>query len=173
MIKKSKWNSALSLTKKIKDKEFKNLVNWLYLKKTGNQATFNDYQNFISKNSDYPRISRLRYLAEHKILIKNSSPRAIINWFDDQEPLSGTGKIKLGEAYIETGENDSAVYFIKSGWVNADLSSRDLKYYKKKFKKILSTDDHLKRADDLDWANKYWELKRMLPYLPKQERTLY
>ena len=36
LIKKSKWNSALSLTKKIKDKEFKNLVNWLYLKKTFN-----------------------------------------------------------------------------------------------------------------------------------------
>ena len=173
LIKKSKWNSALSLTKKIKDKEFKNLVNWLYLKETGNQATFNDYQDFISKNSDYPRIGRLRYLAEHKILIQNSSPRAIINWFDNQEPLSGTGKIKLGEAYIKNGENDLAIDLIKSGWINADLSSRDLKYYKKKFKKILSTDDHLKRANYLAWDNQYWDLKRMLPYLPKKERALY
>jgi hypothetical protein len=39
LIKKSKWNSALEQTKKIKDKEFKNLVTWLYLKERGNQAT--------------------------------------------------------------------------------------------------------------------------------------
>jgi soluble lytic murein transglycosylase len=173
LIKKNKWNSALEQTKKIKDKEFKNLVTWLYLKQRGNLATFNDYQNFIAKNSDYPRISRLRYMAEHKIILENTSPKSIINWFNGSEPLSGTGKIKLGEAFLKVKETKLAVGFIKSGWVDADLSKRDVRYYRKKFKKILTTQDHLKRADYLAWDNQFWDLKRMLPYLPKKEKLLY
>jgi soluble lytic murein transglycosylase len=173
LIRKGKWITAIQQTKKIKDKEFKNLVTWLYLKESGNQATFNDYKNFISENSDYPRISRLRYMAEHKIIMENTSPKAIVNWFGKTEPLSGTGKIKLGEAYLKLNENELGVNLIKTGWVNADLSSRDVKYYRKKFNKVLTTKDHLKRADYLAWNNKYWDLKRMLRYLPKKERLLY
>ena len=173
LIKKGKWISAIQQTKKVKDKEFKNLVTWLYLKERGNQATFNDYKNFISENSDYPRIGRLKYMAEHKIILENTSPQTIINWFGDTEPLSGTGKIKLGEAYLKVNKSDEAISLIKTGWVNADLSSRDVKYYRKKFNKILTFKDHLKRADHLAWNNKYWDLKRMLRYLPKKERLLY
>ena len=173
LIKQKKWNSALEQTKKIKEKEFRNLVNWIYLKQRGNLATFNDYQNFIAKNYDYPRIGRLRYMAEHKIILENTSPKSVISWFDNKEPLSGTGKIKLGEAYFKIGELQLATKFIKSGWVKADLSKRDVRYYRKKFKKILTTQDHLKRADYLAWNNQYWDLKRMLPYLPKKEKLLY
>ena len=60
-IKSGKWNTAYKSSQRIKDKDFKNLINWLYLLKTGNNATFSDYQIFISKNSDIPRIGRLRY----------------------------------------------------------------------------------------------------------------
>ena len=173
LIKKSKWNSALEQTKKVKNNEFKNLVSWLHLKQNGNRATFNDYQKFIAKNPNYPRISRLRYMAEHKIILENSSPKTIINWFADNEPLSGTGKIKLGEAYLKIKETALGTGLIKSGWIKADLSKRDVRYYRKKFKKILTTQDHIKRADYLAWDNQYWDLKRMLPYLPKKEKLLY
>ena len=173
LIKKNKWISALEQTKKIKDKEFINLVTWLYLKQSGNKATFNDYQKFIDKNPDYPRIGRLRYMAEHKIILDNTSPKAIINWFNNNEPLSGTGRIKLGEAYLKVKQVELGTKLIKSGWVEADLSKRDVRYYRKKYKKILKTQDHLQRADYLAWDNQYWDLKRMLPYLPKKEKLLY
>jgi soluble lytic murein transglycosylase len=173
LIKKSKWNTAIAETKKVKDKDFKKLVTWLYLKQSGNQATFNDYKNFIDKNSNYPRIGRLRYMAEHKIILENTTPKTVINWFDEKEPLSGTGKIKLGEAYLKIGEVELGTKLIKSGWTKADLSKRDVRYYRKKYKKILITQDHLKRADYLAWDNQYWDLKRMLPYLPKKEKLLY
>ncbi len=173
LIEKNKWNDAIILSKKFDDKEVINLVNWLLLKEQENQATFNDYYEFILKNPDYPRINRLRYLAEHKILLKNSSPRAIINWFEKELPSSGVGKIKLGEAYLEMGQNELAANLIKTGWIDADLSPDDLKYYKNKFNNILKTEDHLKRADYLAWNDQYWDLKRMLSYLPQNERLLY
>ena len=173
LIKKKKWNSALVQSKKVKDKEFKNLVTWLYLKQNGNQATFNDYKKFIDNNSNYPRIGRLRYMAEHKIILENTTPKTVINWFNDIEPLSGTGKIKLGEAYLQIGEVELGTKLIKAGWTKADLSKGDVRYYRKKYRKILTTQAHLKRADYLAWDNQYWDLKRMLPYLPKKEKLLY
>ena len=46
-IKARKWNSALKSSEKVKNSEFRNLITWMYLKTTGNSATFNDYKNFI------------------------------------------------------------------------------------------------------------------------------
>ncbi len=173
LVKKGNWNSALPIVNKVSDREFRDYVNWLYLLQPGNQSTFTDYINFISRNEDYPRIGRLKYLAEHKIIVKNAGPRLVIDWFSQNEPLSGTGKIKFGEAYLELGNSNMAKDLIKSGWETADLSSSDVKYYISKFKNILTTQDHLKRADYLAWDRQYWDLKRMLPYLPKKERALY
>ena len=173
LIKSKKWNSALKASNRVKDRDFRTLVEWMYLKTTGKQASFNDYQKFIEKNSDYPRIGRLQYLAEHKIYLKNNSPSTIINWFQKYPPVSGMGKIKLAEAYLEQGKINEVIPLIKDGWINAEIRKNDLGYYRAKFKKYLSSDDHIKRADYLAWESKYWDLKRMLRYLPKDERALY
>ncbi len=172
-IKAKKWNSAIKSADKVKDKEFRNLVTWMYLKTTGNSATFNDYKKFIERNSDYPRINRIKYLAEKKIYLKNTSPTSVINWFDKNPPLGGIGKIKLAEAYLEQGKLEEVKNLIKEAWVTAEISKNDLGYYRAKFKKFLTSDDHLKRADFLAWERKYWDLKRMLKYLPIDERALY
>ena len=172
-VKARKWNSALKATEKVKDSDFKNLIKWMYLKTTGNSATFNDYQKFLERNKNYPRIGRIQYLAEHKIYLKNNSPTAIINWFNKNPPVSGMGKIKLAEAYLEQGKLELVNDLIKEGWINAEIRKNDLGYYRAKFKKYLTIEDHIKRADYLSWETKYWDLKRMLRYLPKDERALY
>ena len=172
-IKEGKWITGYKTSQKMKDKEFKNFVKWLYLLKTGNNATFNVYQLFISNNPDYPRIGRLRYLAEQKIYLKSTTPKNIINWFNDYPPVSGTGKLKLAESLLSIGEKENTVSLIKEGWVDAALSKSDLRFYRNKFKSILNSEDHIKRADYLAWERKYWDLKRMLRYLPKDYKALY
>ena len=172
-IKEKKWTTAFRLSKKVKDKDFRNLVWWIYLKEKNNKATFTDYINFIDKNSYYPRINRLKYLAEHKINLGTNSPNTVIGWFQSLPPLSGFGKIKLGESYFIKGDSEKASRLIKDGWINASLSSKDLRYLNKKYKKFLNSSDHIKRADYMAWEYKYWDLKRILRYLPKDQRALY
>ncbi|MDA9624845.1 lytic transglycosylase domain-containing protein [Candidatus Pelagibacter bacterium] len=172
-VKENKWNSALKSSKKVNNTEFRNLITWMYLKTNGNAATFNDYKNFIEQHGDYPRINRIKYLAEQKIYLKNSSPTSIINWFKKNPPLGSLGKIKLAEAYLEQGNTNEVKRLTKEGWTTAQISKNNLGYYRAKFKKFLTTEDHLKRADYLAWEKKYWDLKRMLKYLPKDERALY
>ena len=172
-IKDKKWNSALKSAAKVKDKEFRNLITWMYLKTTRNGASFNEYKKFIEQNGDYPRLNRIRYLAEEKIYLRNNSPTSIINWFEKYPPLGGMGKIKLAEAYLEQNQPNKVRELIKDGWITASIRKNDLSYYRAKFKKFIDSDDHIKRADYLAWERKYWDLKRMLKYLPKDQRALY
>ena len=172
-IEKKKWQTALKLSKKVKDKNLYNLVNWLYLIRPSNAASFHDYSVFIKSNPDYPRIGRLRYLAEHKINLNTNAPMSIINWFNGEEPLSSFGKIKLGEIYISQGNLDKGSKLIKEGWIKARLSKNDLKYLRKKYKKIITVSDNIKRADWHAWEGKHWDVQRMLRYLPKDETALY
>ena len=172
-IKAKKWNSALKSAAKVKDKEFRNLITWMHLKTSRNGASFNEYKNFIEQNGNYPRINRIRYLAEEKIYLKNHSPTSIINWFERYPPLGGIGKIKLAEAFLEKGNIEKVRELIKEGWITADIRKNDLGYYRAKFKKFIDSEDHIKRADYLAWERKHWDLKRMLKYLPSDQKKLY
>ena len=170
---KGNWSTALSLSKKARDKSIYNFIQWKHLLTSGNQASFYDYQTFIQKNENYPRIGRLRYLAEHKLSTNKISPKKIINWFGVNEPLSGYGKLILGESFILSGNVEKGIKLIKDGWITADLTRSDMKFFRKKYKKYLEANDYIKRADYLSWENKYWDLKRMLRYLPKDYQLLY
>ena len=172
-MEKRKWVQALSTAKKARDKSIYKFIMWRYLLTKGNQASFDDYQLFIKNNSEYPRIGRLKYLAEHKLSTKKNSPKKIIKWFDGNEPLSGYGKLILGESLIATGNIPDGIKLIKNGWITAELSRSDMKFFRKKFKKYLNAKDYINRADYLAWENKYWDLKRMLKYLPKDYELLY
>ena len=172
-IEQKKWKKALDISKKARDKSLYKLINYLYLTRTPNQASFYDYVSFINTNPDYPRLSRLRYLAEHKINLKSSSPKAILKWFGNEEPLSDYGKIKLGEINIQNGNFEIGSKLIKEGWIKAKLSKADLRYLRKKYKKIITVSDNIKRADWHAWEGKHWDVQRMLRYLPKGETALY
>ena len=172
-MEKSNWKDAKKVAKKARAKSIHNFIEWKHLLTLGNKATFTDYKHFIEKFNNFPRLDRIKYLAEHKISLNNQSPKEIVSWFNKNQPKSGFGEMILGETLIKLGNKEKGVNLIKKGFIRADLSRSDLKLFRKKFKKYLSTEDYIKRADYLAWENKYWDLKRMLRYLPKDYKYLY
>ena len=172
-MKQAKWPAALKTAKKARDKSVYNFIQWRHLLTKGNKASYYDYKTFIDKNEDYPRLGRVKYLAEHKLSTDTISPKKIIDWFGVDEPLSGFGKMILGESIILNGNTQKGISYIKEGWITAELNKSELRFYRKKFKKYLNADDYIKRADYLAWNNKYWDLKRLLRYLPKDYELLY
>ena len=112
-MEKSNWRDAIKVSKKARAKSIYNFIQWKHLLTTGNQASFYDYKAFIEYNSNYPRINRIKYLAEHKISLKSQSSQNIINWCNRNEPLSGFGKMILGESFISIGEKSKGINLIK------------------------------------------------------------
>ena len=168
-----KWETAIKLSKKVKDKSIYNFIVWRYLLERSNNADYSLYREFLEKNKTYPRIGRIEYLSEKKLSTKNISSKKILKIFEEREPLSGFGEMILGESLIKEGNIAGGINLIKKGWIRAELNKNELRTYKKKFNKYLKSEDHIKRADYLAWENKYWDLKRMLRYLPKDYQALY
>ena len=173
LMEKRKWEAAIKTSKKTKNKSIYDFILWRYLLEKNNNASFNLYKQFLNRNENYPRIGRIKYLSEKKLSTKNISPKEIIEIFKKENPLSGFGEMILGESLISEGDTINGINLIKKGWVRAELTKSELGFYKKKFNKYLKVEDHIKRADFLAWENKYWDLKRMLRYLPSDYQALY
>ena len=173
LIKRKRWNSAMKEVRKSRSKLLNELVIWMYLKEPSNNLAFRDYRRFINKNPEWPRINRLRYLAEHKINFKEVKPKEVIKFFDKQDPLSGYGKIKLGEAFLTRGEKNKAHDLIADGFKTANLSSIEHRYLNKKFRNLLTKEDYIERAKYLAWEQDFYELRRTIRYLPSGYKELY
>ena len=172
-MEKSQWVKSLKTAKKARNKSIYKFIQWKHLLTVNNTVSYYEYQTFINNNPSYPRINRIKYLSEHKLSTNKIPYKKILQKFSIKNPLSGYGKLILGESKILNGEKEIGIKLIKEGWITAKLSRQDLKFFRKKFKKYLTSEDYIKRADWLAWENKYWDLKRMLRYLPKGYQELY
>ena len=110
-MEKSNWKDAKNTAKKARAQSIYDFIEWRHLLTSGNKATFSEYKRFIERVKDYPRFDRIKYLAEHKINLQNHSPTEIINWFQSNEPLSGYGKMMLGESLIKTGKSGDCLLY--------------------------------------------------------------
>ena len=73
-MQKGNWPNALSLAKKTRNNDIYSFIQWRHLLTNRNNASYYDYQQFIDKNPDYPRIGRIKYLSEHKLSTEKVSP---------------------------------------------------------------------------------------------------
>jgi soluble lytic murein transglycosylase len=172
-VDRKQWRLALSDAQKVQDKAIYTLVNWMYLIEPQSGASFNEYQTFIKNHKDWPRINRIKYLAEHKINFDNNSPSSIIEYFSNNPPLSGFGRLRLAEAFLENNQTEKAKNLVKDGFKDAELSKNDLKYFSKIFKKFLTHQDYVLRADYFAYEAKYKDLKDTIEYLNTDYQKLY
>ena len=172
-VDRKQWRLALSDAQKVQDKTIYTLVNWMYLIDTQSGASFNEYQTFIKNHKDWPRINRIKFLAEHKINFDNNSPTSIIEYFSNNPPLSGFGRLRLAEAFLENNQTEKARNLVKDGFKDAELSKNDLKYFSKIFKKFLTHQDYVLRADYFAYEAKYKDLRDTIEYLNPDYQKLY
>ena len=59
--------------------------------------------------------------------------------------------MKLAEALISTNNKNNLESIIKEGWIKAEMSTSELRYFRSKFKSFLSSDDYINRAEYLAW----------------------
>jgi len=172
-VDRKQWKLALSDAQKMQDKTIYTLVNWMYLIEPQSGASFNEYQTFIKNHKDWPRINRIKFLAEHKINFDNNSPTSIIEYFSNNPPLSGFGRLRLAEAFLENNQTEKARNLVKDGFKDAELSKNDLKYFSKIFKKFLTHQDYVLRADYFAYEAKYKDLRDTIEYLNPDYQKLY
>ncbi len=72
-MEKSNWKDAKKIAKKARAKSIYDFIQWRHLITSGNKATFTEYKQFIEKFKNFPKLDRVKYLAEHKMSLKNQN----------------------------------------------------------------------------------------------------
>jgi len=167
-----KWERVEGIKNNINDDLAKEVINWIRYYNGATDLNFTNYQNYIKSNRKWPEIDQIILRAENKISFKDDY-NEVINFFGDNEPRSGWGKIYLGNALINSGKNTEGNNLIKDGYINGKFSRSEQSQIIKNFKSIISQDDHIERIDSLLWDGKYRTAGRLIKYVNKDYQKLY
>ncbi|MEE8444556.1 MAG: lytic transglycosylase domain-containing protein [Alphaproteobacteria bacterium] len=155
-----KFAQASALTAHIRDPLTRRLVSWYRLTRSGARPSFREITRFVNENPDWPRLGRLRRLAE-RALTSATPDRAVIAWFDRHPPLTATGGKRFIEALLRAGESGDATDEIRRIW-RRGIFRGDERAFHRTYAKHLRPEDHAARLDYLLWRGRRGAAERLL-----------
>jgi soluble lytic murein transglycosylase len=153
------WTAARGLADQGHDPVAKKLVEWRYLMDKNSGAGFAEIDSFLKDNPDWPDRDTLFARAE-KAMAPNMDARAVVTWFGDREPVSGIGRVRLGEAYIATGNVTRGRELVQKAWIDSSFDPDQEFQIVQKHGDILTPDVDRERLDHLLWHNMLADARR-------------
>ncbi len=147
--------------RQLNDPLARKIVSWYVLFQGGFGTEFEAIDEFIRRNPDWPRSTRLMSRAE-EALDANAKADFIIDWFGTRAPITELGYEKLAGALLRAGRTKDGEALVRRAWINGDFSKGHERAFYKKFRKYLTLADNRLRADRLLWDGKYWPAQRMI-----------
>ena len=167
----SRWVTASKFAKRIKHPLAAKLLTWRRLTAGANNTTFSEIDSFLKANPDWPYQRRLLRHAE-RLMPFTMTPEETFIWFANREPASAEGAMRLGAAHIVAGETEKGRQMIRRAWIDGNFTKADQKALYRRFRRILSRDDHIARMDRLLWNGKTSQARRMLYKVPADWQKL-
>lgn len=161
LIKKNKWTQAAKQVRRISDPLLKKTFTWLDMSRPDGNAKFDDIAAFLDTHPNWPKSWKLRRRAEEAMTVA-IAPEKVLGWFSDKEPVSVDGEMRLIAALFDFDRNDEARALVKNVWINGDFGRVQEKAFYRRYRKLLTGDDHWARLDRLLWDGRYSASRRML-----------
>jgi soluble lytic murein transglycosylase len=114
------WTVARGLASQGHDAIANKIIEWRYLLDKNSGALFADISTFLKDNPDWPDRDVLLARAENAI-DPMMDPHAVVSWFGDRAPVTGIGKVRLGEALSEVGSAIRGRDLIREGWIEGSF----------------------------------------------------
>jgi soluble lytic murein transglycosylase len=121
---------------------------------------------------DWPRPSR-REVAAEKLLDRSSmAPRAVIAWFDREDPQTAQGAMALADALRADGQPQPAALIIRKAWrtMAFDQATQQTMLYR--FHDVLKQPDIEAREDFLLYGGQDAAATDLLPQLPADQQAV-
>jgi soluble lytic murein transglycosylase len=165
------WRRALLIVAEVADPLPAKTLRWLRMIEEREPADFATLAGFLLANPDWPWPEQLQIIAEGTI----SDPadhELIRRLFQDRAPLTTRGSIRYAEALFRIDQDEPARTLIRRAWTEGDFSSsEELKFYRK-YRGVLTGQDHIDRLDNLLWDYRRPSAMRMLERVPEGYRKL-
>jgi len=164
LIEAKDWNAAA----KVENKELSPLTTWLKLT-NDKDLDFYELTRFIRKHPQWPRQSYLKQMVEKNSFI-NVKKEDILFWFQNYPPQTSKSKNK----YLELTSNPKVkTKYAKLIWRSSIFSTSEEKEFLKKYKKLLTQEDHLKRINFMIFNHHPEQASRLITLMPKTLQKLY
>jgi soluble lytic murein transglycosylase len=168
---KRRWSTARNLIGIVEDDIARDILTWSFLTRRGTKADFSEIMSFAERRSDWPKIDTVLKLAE-TALPGDMPADQVIAWFAGQEPLTGEGKLTLGEAYLALGQDDFGKVWIGRAWVEHNFGRKREKEILLAHKKNISQAAHNARVERLMWQRQHTMTRRVIKYADKPTKAV-
>ena len=166
LIKQKKWQSSYNLASKIGDPVLKKIVlSQQYLDRRHKGNSFEKITKFLKENPRWPQNYILKLRAE-SLLNSGTAKKHIVEWFNKNKPVTGKGYKYYALAAASVVKDPKKLSsIIKSGWHFGNFTNSEQKSYHKRFRKYLTSDDHVKKIDNHLWEKEITAAKNSLNYV--------
>ncbi|WGI22348.1 lytic transglycosylase domain-containing protein [Amylibacter sp. IMCC11727] len=162
------WVTADHYASQMSDPVGSTLVTWQRLRR--GEGHWEEYTEFLRDNPDWPGLKRLRRRGEAAIP-PNHNAAEVRAYFRDQLPQTGTGSLRLAEAFAAQGRTADARAEAIRAWTTLTLQQHEMTGLLNKFAGSLSR-YHQRRMDFLLWGGHTREAGRMLPLITPDQQKL-
>ena len=166
-----RWSRAYALAGRGNDPVLAKVIDWIRFTTAGEPAGFEEIASFIDHNPDWPEMKSLRANAEAKINASVPIHR-VIDWLGRHPPLTPNGAIWLADSLLSVGQKEPARRLVRQAWVQMNFSARIERYFYRRYRRMLTAADHVRRIDRLLWRGRTWEARRMLRRVDANERMV-
>ncbi|MGD0144920.1 MAG: lytic transglycosylase domain-containing protein [Rhizomicrobium sp.] len=153
------WTAARGLADQGHDPVAKKLVEWRYLMDKNSGASFAEIDRFLKDNPDWPDRDILFARAE-KAMDPTMDARAIVAWFGDRDPVSGNGRVRLGEALMATNAATRGRALVRQAWIEDSFEPDEEFAITQRHGDILTPDIDRERLNHLLWHNELADARR-------------
>jgi soluble lytic murein transglycosylase len=144
------------------------LVLWLRLR--DGAGDWDEYADFLRRNRDWPALATLSARAEQRIP-DDLAPLAVVRFFAGEAPRTGTGALRLADAFAALGREEEAATIAARAWRELSLNRAEEEAFLARHAPVLA-DSHVARLDMLLWRGLADEVDRMLPRVPDDWKAL-
>jgi soluble lytic murein transglycosylase len=148
------------------------LVTWRRLRQS-NGLLFQEYASFLLAHPGWPGESAMRRTAEGAILPDVTPPDSVIAFLTRFPPQSGTGQLRLAEAFYARGRPTEAQAAARAAWTSGSLNTTDEARLTAMFGSALTQADQDQRMEALLWNRAFVSAQRQLPLVSPQRRAIY
>ncbi len=165
------WQRAFRLVEPVADPLPALTLRWLRMFDAHEPNDFTTVAHFLLSHPDWPWPEELQIVAEGTIT-DPADHELIRRFFQDRPPLTTRGTIRYAEALFRIDQDEPAKVLIRRAWVEGDFSPGEEEKFYRKYRQLLTTEDHVARLDNLLWDHRRRSANRMLGRVPAGHREL-
>ena len=164
------WSEAQALAARVGDPVLAGVVSWIRFTTPGEHNAFEEVATFIEAHPDWPDLDGMRASAEAALTDAIPDSR-VIDWFSRHPPVTAPGAGRFASALIAAGETARAESLVRRTWVGRNFAAADERAFYRRFRRMLTAEDHVRRLDRLLWEGRGWEARRMLSRVEAEHRA--